>query len=164
MTLLTLGTPSLSLDGHASATGDGVIFALPARATQLTWQSSFGSAPASITLQLKTSDDGVTYNVVDTSTVVGGESRTVSTSARFVLVRINAISGGTLITVQLLAKVGQVNQTSPSFVDVTATGNLAVTGNATIGGTTILSTLPTSDPHIAGELYNSSGTVKISAG
>ena len=41
----------------------------------------------------------------------------------------------------------------------------AVTTTATIdGGTVILPNLPTSDPVVAGQLWNDAGTLKVSAG
>lgn len=42
--------------------------------------------------------------------------------------------------------------------DLTISGNLTVTGNVNLTG------LPTSDPAVAGRLWNDTGTVKISAG
>lgn len=36
--------------------------------------------------------------------------------------------------------------------------------NLTISGTVMISALPTSDPAVAGQLWNSTGTLKVSAG
>jgi len=42
---------------------------------------------------------------------------------------------------------------------------LTTTGTVTINGTTvIISGLPTSDPSVAGQLYNNSGVLTVSAG
>ena len=47
---------------------------------------------------------------------------------------------------------------------VTAT-DLTTTGTVTIDGTTvIISDLPTTDPGVAGQLYNDSGVLTVSAG
>lgn len=104
MSSLLLGIPQKLFDAAASGTGNSLSYSLPARASQLTWQTSFGSNPASITLQLQTSLDGTIWNTIDSSTTVTGEIRTINSSAIFVRARINAISGGTLITVSVVGK------------------------------------------------------------
>ena len=46
-----------------------------------------------------------------------------------------------------------------------AVGLLPAAASATVsGGTVILLDLPTADPLVAGQLWNSTGTVKVSAG
>src|ERR1043165_1130109 len=100
---LNIGQIENLFSAHAASTGDGTAFALPSQnALTCTWQSSFSSAPASITLQLKTSNDNSTYATVDTSTSVSSEARTFTTSARFVNARINAVSGGSGISVTIV--------------------------------------------------------------
>ena len=47
--------------------------------------------------------------------------------------------------------------------ETTATG-ISVTGGLTTTSTVVLSNLPTSDPGSTGQLWNDSGTLKISAG
>jgi hypothetical protein len=51
------------------------------------------------------------------------------------------------------------NIASPDSAQVTVNDGLTVTG-----AVVMLSSLPTSDPSNAGQLYNDSGTLKISAG
>ena len=46
----------------------------------------------------------------------------------------------------------------------TTSSGVAVTGGLTTTSTVVLSNLPTSDPSVAGQLWNDSGTLKISAG
>lgn len=97
------GIPQVLLN-TVSSTGDSDHFALPTVTSVCTWQSSFGSAPDSLTLQLKTSNDNVTFATVDTSTSTTSEARTFSTAARFVLVRLNALSGGDTVSVNIVCK------------------------------------------------------------
>jgi hypothetical protein len=57
-----------------------------------------------------------------------------------------------------------------SYVDtavataVHKTGDESIAGKKTFSGNVLLTALPTSDPGVAGELWNSTGTVKVSAG
>lgn len=94
-------------DAAAASIANSISYGLPVRATIVTWQTSFGSAPASCTILLQGSNDNVTWNTIDTSTAVGGEIRTITTAVTFVRARINAISGGAEVTVSLIAKVVQ---------------------------------------------------------
>jgi len=49
--------------------------------------------------------------------------------------------------------------------DLTVTGDLSVGDDLTVDGTDIsFPNLPTSDPEVAGQLWNSSGTLTVSAG
>ena len=59
--------------------------------------------------------------------------------------------------------------TSTQHMTIRSSGNVGIgTDNPTkkfhVAGTVMFSSLPTSDPSVAGELWNDSGTVKISAG
>jgi hypothetical protein len=102
------GVP-VNLFGAATVTtGNSTAYALLPLASQCTWQSSFGSAPASITLQLQTSNNNSVYSTIDTSTSTAGEVRTINTSATQVRARINASSGGTAITVSIVCKTGVI--------------------------------------------------------
>ena len=47
--------------------------------------------------------------------------------------------------------------------DVTAT-TVTVSGNATLSGTANVIIIPTSDPGVAGAIWNNSGTLAVSAG
>jgi len=138
MKLLQLSQAENLFDAAASGTGDSTAFALPARATQITWQTSFSSAPASITVQIKTSNDGLTYTTVDSSTVVGGESKTFVTSALFIKARINAISGGSGITVSVVPKTGFIGAGDITLDNLIISGDLSVTGSIS-GGSLIAS-------------------------
>ncbi|HLZ09337.1 MAG TPA: hypothetical protein VKT80_12155, partial [Chloroflexota bacterium] len=44
------------------------------------------------------------------------------------------------------------------------TGTESIGGAKTFTGNVLITTLPSSDPHVAGQLWNSTGTVKVSAG
>jgi hypothetical protein len=51
-----------------------------------------------------------------------------------------------------------------SGTGVDVTGTLTSTGDLTVGGTVVMmASLPTSDPTNTGQLWNDSGTLKISA-
>ena len=57
---------------------------------------------------------------------------------------------------------GAVGSNTPAAVSATT---LTTTGTLTINGTTIvISDLPTSDPSVAGQLYNNAGVLTVSAG
>lgn len=47
---------------------------------------------------------------------------------------------------------------------VTASSTLDVTGDATLSGTANVIIIPTSDPGVAGAIWNNSGTLAVSAG
>ena len=50
-----------------------------------------------------------------------------------------------------------------SFVNVLISSDLTVSGDTTLAAV-ISTSLPTSDPTVAGQLWNDAGTVKVSAG
>ena len=77
--------------------------AMPARRVQLTWQSCATVAPDAVDLSLEASDDDVTWDEIDASTVVG-EIRTVNTSCRFLRLGAGSITNGTTNSVQIVAK------------------------------------------------------------
>jgi len=133
MKLLQLSQAENLFDLTSSGIKYSSAFALPARATQITWQTIFGTAPASITVQIKTSNDGLTYTTVDSSTVVGGESKTFVTSALFVKARINAISGGANITVTVVPKTGFIGAGDVTLDNLIISGDLSVTGSISGG-------------------------------
>lgn len=80
-------------------------------------------------------------------TTLGGPVRTTDTG--FQVVSINSSTGA----VTVLATFG----TATSVTSITA-------DDLTATGTVILSGLPTSDPAVAGQLWNDTGTLKVSAG
>lgn len=106
MTLLFMNLPKALLDAAAISAGlESEPFALPDGSTSLTWQTFFGVAPASCTFKLWGSLDGETYAVIDTSTIVGGEIKTINTNVKFVYVELDAVSGGSGgVSVWLVAK------------------------------------------------------------
>lgn len=106
MILLNLGTPLKLFDAASSATGVSTTYALPAKIAQLTWVTSFVSSPASITVTIETSLDNTIWTTADTSTAVAGEERTIQVTEAFVRANITAISGGSGITVNVIAKTG----------------------------------------------------------
>lgn len=107
-----------SFDAAATTPATGGKFALPARASQLTWQTSFGSAPVSITILIETSLDNSNWATVAITTAVAGETGTLNTSAIFIRSKITSSSGGSGVTVQLVAKaIANVRAGVPGGVD-----------------------------------------------
>jgi hypothetical protein len=84
MRSILIGVPYnlVALTDTPAATGDAV--AMPARRTQLTWQTIIGTPAGSNTFTLQASNDGTTWNTLDSSTATGGEIKTVNTSAKFI--------------------------------------------------------------------------------
>lgn len=162
MDLLLIGSSKKLFDAIASGTGNSTAYSLPASATQVTAQTIFGTAPASITVQIQTSLDNSNWTTVASSTNVNGETLTFNTSALYIRARINAISGGDAITVIVVPKRGTINDslvaTSDTQVlfnslgtvtgssDLTFSGNdLSVGGDVTAGGVLTAATIiPTS--------------------
>jgi len=104
MTLITLAVPVTLLDG-VTGTPTSDVFALPTRAALLSWQTSFNTAPAAVSISLQVSIDGVNFVEVDSSTAVAGEVKVVSpVSALFIKVVVATNTGDKEITVVLLAK------------------------------------------------------------
>lgn len=110
VTALVRGTPVKLLDA-LTTTADTVSssFALPPSFSPLgravTWQSIPVVNPSAISLQLQgaMNDVDAEYAVLDTSTVVGGEMRTVSVvNLKFIRARQVSRTGGTNITVQAM--------------------------------------------------------------
>jgi len=103
-TLVLLSNVLALLNAVAAAVAPGSTFALPSRATQVTWQTVYGTAPASITIQLQISMDGTNWSTVDSSTNVNGEAKTVQFNAPFVRGNISAITGGTTVSLLIDAR------------------------------------------------------------
>ena len=57
-----------------------------------------------------------------------------------------------------------VNATTGAVTVTSTLGATTSITNLTASGTVILSGLPTSDPVVAGQLWNDAGTLKVSAG
>ena len=92
------------LDAVAVGVQNSSVYAAPARTCLVTWQISYGSAPASVTMLLQGSIDGVNYNTLLSSTNTAGDMASVETSVKFFRVRMNAVSGGTTVTVDLIQR------------------------------------------------------------
>lgn len=111
-TSLGVGETHTSLNANASATPQtGTAFAVPGSVNTITWNISFASAPASQTTILETSNDNSVWATADTSTAVGGESRTIFTVARFIRTTESARSGGGAITTTLVGRSSPVTNT-----------------------------------------------------
>jgi len=87
-------------------------FALPAftgaaseTGRNISWQTSFASAPTAVNavLQAADQDADANYATVDTSTNVNGERRQILVRARFLRARLVSQSGGGAITVTMAA-------------------------------------------------------------
>jgi hypothetical protein len=107
------GDVALAFNAEAPAAGQASQqFALPdysGRGEQgrtVRWQTIFGTAPSaiSITLQAALDDVDAHYQTIDTSTVAAGEARTVTAvNAKFLRTKLTSITGGSGVTVQVLA-------------------------------------------------------------
>lgn len=100
--LLQPGEPFKLMDADAGAAPvNGPTCAMPGTyAKVITWGTSFAAAPASATVKIQISMDGAVWNDLDSSTAVGGETKTTNpTSAAFVRARKDAQTGGGALTV-----------------------------------------------------------------
>lgn len=104
MELLQIGLPRNVLDAVEIEALDGDIFALPANATQVEWQTIYTGSPAAISVSVQTSIDGVNFNTVVTTTNLAGAESNFLTSAQFVRGKINSATGGEFATLILLPK------------------------------------------------------------
>jgi len=77
-------------------------------------------------------------------------------------IRLQSDTGENMIYAQNDSAVNLYHNNAKKF-ETTSTG-VSVTGGLTTTSTVTLSNLPTSDPSVAGQLWNSSGDLKISAG
>ncbi len=103
-TLLLKNIPNAILNAVANGVQNSSAFALPAVATQVEWQTAFGTAPASVTILIQTSVDGVVWTTEATSTNTAGEDGDFLTSAIFIRARCSAVSGGSTTTVYIVPK------------------------------------------------------------
>lgn len=91
-----------------TTTTSSVVFALPTRASQVTYQYFFGSGnPSAVTVNVKTSLDNSNFNIVESKTTVGGDSGTFYTSAPFIKVDVTGVTSttGSTITTMIIPKV-----------------------------------------------------------
>jgi hypothetical protein len=62
------------------------------------------------------------------------------------------------------ATTGAITTNATYGTDATVTGTLSVTGAATLSSTANVIVIPTSDPVVAGAIWNDGGTLSVSAG
>ena len=77
----------------------------PDAGTAVRWQTIFGGAPTAVNLVLQAAmaDVDAEYQTLDTTTVVGGEARTVSgVQAKFLRVKFVSATGGSGLTAKIL--------------------------------------------------------------
>ena len=91
-------------DAVAAAIANSSSAALLPRANLITWQTYFGTNPSAVTIQIQTSNDDTNWFTTASSTTVAGEVGTFQTSAKFIRARINAITDGVGVTVEIVAK------------------------------------------------------------
>ena len=106
MVLLNKGVPALLINGSAIGALIGNVFALPARAVYISWQTGYTGSPSAVNVVLEVSNDNLVWNIIDTATDAAGELRNVSglVSAGFIRARMVSNTGGTLISVSILVK------------------------------------------------------------
>ena len=150
---LNVGQPELIFNANNTAAPQvGTVYAIPTQANQLTWIISFGTQPASHSTILELSNDNVIWATADTSTNVLGESRNIFTAARFVRATESARSGGSAITISVIAKQGATSNISSGvvFPALFNIGDILVANS-----TSTLTNLPTG---ITGYWLGSNGT------
>jgi hypothetical protein len=106
------GAIGLSFNNESPAAGTaGAQFAMiepggfPSEGRTVTWQTIFGTAPSAVNVSLQAAmhDTDAEYKDIDASTQVNGEERTVANvRARFLRAKMNSITGGGGVTVQVL--------------------------------------------------------------
>ncbi len=107
------GDVALAFSSEAPGAGQASQqFALPSYAgfpengRTVRWQTLFGTAPSAVTVALQTAmvDADTQYTTIDTSTTTSGEARTLTgVRGNFIRAKISSITGGSGITVQVLA-------------------------------------------------------------
>jgi hypothetical protein len=116
MIILEQGQVLDSFDAFAIDNVAGTVYALPAQAVLVTWQTSFGSAPVAINIIIETSLDNVSWSTVATTTDTGGETGSFNTSAIFIRSSIVSHTGGDTVTVQLVSKTALLGIIDPQIV------------------------------------------------
>jgi len=110
---LSSGDIGFSFNNEAFPGGatSGTQFALPSytglpdSGTSVRWQTIFGTAPTAVNMVLQAAINDVDseYQVIDTTTTVGGEGRTVANvQTRFLRIRFVSSTGGTGLTAKIL--------------------------------------------------------------
>jgi hypothetical protein len=97
-------TPSAGQASQQFALPDYAGF--PDQGRTIRWQTIFGTAPTAVNISLQAANDDVDshYQNIDSTTLTAGEARSVTgVNAKFLRGKVNSITGGSGITVQLLA-------------------------------------------------------------
>ena len=131
--LLPLGSAVAILDAVANGIQNSDTFALPARATSVDWQTVFGTAPASVTVLIQTSNDNSNWDTVATTTATAGAGGNIVTAALFIRARESAVSGGTTTTVYLTCKTVTVDQTVETNNPAGSDGQVQFNDNGSFG-------------------------------
>jgi hypothetical protein len=107
------GDVALAFNSESPAAGQASQqFALPSysgfpeNGRTVRWQTIYGSAPSAVSVVLQTAmnDVDAQYATIDTSTATAGEARTVTgVRANFIRAKVSSITGGSGVTVQVLA-------------------------------------------------------------
>ena len=87
-----------------TTTGAGTSYALPAAATQITWQTLLSTAPSAIHIHLEVSEDNSVWAELDVSTSTTSESRTINTNAAFIRANLVSFTGGSSYYVLITVK------------------------------------------------------------
>lgn len=103
--LILHGVPVRPFDVSPAVTGASSVFALPAIAGSLQWQTFFGTNPSAVQIDLEFSLDNIHWDAVDSSTVLAGEIRTFATvGGAFVRANVIAITGGAGVSLMILCQ------------------------------------------------------------
>lgn len=81
-------------------------YSLLGLSSQLTYQYWFSSNPSAVSIVVQESLDNVHWSTIATSTTTTGASGTVCTSAPYIRAGVASVTGGSAITLQLVAKEG----------------------------------------------------------
>jgi hypothetical protein len=101
---------SFNNEAFPAANTAGSQFALPSYTgiadggTAVRWQTVFGSAPSAvdIVLQAAINDVDAEYQIIDTTTAVGGEGRSLTNvQAKFLRIKVVSSTGGSGLTAKL---------------------------------------------------------------
>lgn len=93
MITLLKSVPFSILDKASPIPQVGTIFCIPVTAAQLTWQTVFVGTPTAVSINLEGSNDGLNFSILDNSTSLTGESRTLITSFNFIRASVASITG-----------------------------------------------------------------------
>lgn len=116
MTTLEQGQVQKSFDDAALAAGDGTVFALPAQAVLVTWQTSFVTPPSAVDISIQTSLDNISWSDIANTTNTAGATGSFVTSAIFIRAIVNSATDGDTFTVQLVSKNALLGIIDPNIV------------------------------------------------